>query len=83
MTPDKPSWLDRPENVKRIVIALYVVCGLLLVAELFVHKHVHFSFEAWFGFYAFFGFLAYCFIVNTATLLRRLLKRDEGYYGDD
>ena len=75
-------WLDEPRNVTRLVWALYAVCGLLLGADLFLHKHAHFDFENWFGFYAFFGFTAYCTIVLSAKLLRRWLRRDENYYAE-
>ena len=63
-----------------IVYALYAVCALLLLVDGFYHKHTHFGFEGWFGFYAFYGFAAYMLIVNSARLLRRLIKRDEHYY---
>ena len=69
-----------PTTVKRIVYAVYIICALLIVVDLFYHKHGHFTFEGWFGFYAFFGFLAYVFIVLSATQLRKLIKRDEDYY---
>jgi hypothetical protein len=78
----KRHWLDEPRNVTRLVYALYAACALLLAADFVVHKHVHFEFEHWFGFYAFFGFAAYCAIVPSARLLRRLLRRDEDYYGE-
>ena len=63
-----------------IVYTLYVLCAALLLVDVFYHKHGHFAFEQWFGFYAFYGFLAYMFIVNSAKLLRKLVKRDENYY---
>lgn len=75
-------WLDEPRNVTRLVGVLYAACALLLGADLLLHKHAHFAFENWFGFYAFFGFTAYCAIVLSAKLLRRLLRRDENYYGE-
>lgn len=75
--------LDDPRHVQRIVYALYAVCIALLLAELFVDRHANFPIHGWFGFYAAFGFLAYCGIVNAAKLLRRLLRRPEGYYLPD
>lgn len=75
-------WLDEPRNVTRLVYALYAVCALLLAADVLVHRHAHFEFERWFGFYAIFGFAAYCAIVQSARALRRLLRRDEDYYGE-
>lgn len=79
---ERPRWLDHPRNVRRLAYALYAVCALLLLADLFYVKHVHFAFEGWIGFFALLGFVAYCFIVNAAKLLRRLVKRPEDYYGE-
>ena len=73
------NFYSRP-FINFIVYALYVICALLLIVDGFYHKHGHFAFEQWFGFYAFYGFVAYMVIVNSARLLRRLVKRDEHYY---
>ena len=80
MNDDRDRWLDRPRNVTRLVYGLYALGAALLLADLFYEKHVHFDFEAWFGFFAFFGFGAYVFIVLSAKVLRRLIKRPEDYY---
>ena len=63
-----------------IVYSVYAICAALLLVDVFHHKHGHFNFEEWFGFYAFYGFAAYMVIVNSAKLLRKLVKRDEDYY---
>ena len=81
-TPNEPGWFDKPANVDKIVYAVWIICGLLVLAEFFYEKHPHFAAESWFGFYAGYGFLAYCFIVLSAKALRRLLKRSEDYYGE-
>ena len=84
MDNNKKYWLDQPKNINKIVYVLYAICAALLIAELyyftFGHKHGHFNFEHWFGFYAWFGFLAYTFIVISAKLFRKLIKRKEDYY---
>jgi len=77
---DKPYWLDQKSNINKILYILYAACVLLLIVEFFYHKHTYFSFENWLGFYAWFGFLAYTFIIISAKLLRKLIKRDEHYY---
>lgn len=78
--PSELGWFEREANIRKIIHALYIVCALLLIADLLYEKHGHFAFEEWFGFFAFYGFLSYCFIVFSAKGLRRLIKRDEHYY---
>jgi hypothetical protein len=70
------------KHVDKLVYALWAACAVALAAEFFYHKHPYFGFDGWFGFYAAFGFLAYCFIVFSAKGLRRLIRRDEDYYGE-
>ena len=77
---DKNYWLDEPGNVNKLLLILYVVCFILLVADFFYHKHTYFSFENLHGFFAWFGFLAYNFIIFSAKLFRKIVKRDEDYY---
>ena len=70
--PSAPArWLRR---------LLYAAAAASLAVELLVHRHSLFDIEETFGFYALFGFLSYVLIVRSAMLLRRLIKRDEGYY---
>lgn len=76
----KDYWLDQAKNVNKLVYVLYTVCALLLLVDFIYHKHVHFDFEGWIGFYAWFGFLAYTFIVISAKLFRKIVKRQEDYY---
>jgi hypothetical protein len=77
---DKSYWLDDPRNVNRLVYGFYVVCGLLLAADVFVPKHGLFAIENVFGFYGFFGFVACVALVLIAKQLRRVLMRPEDYY---
>ena len=80
---ERRYWLDDENNVGKLVWALAAACAVLLIADLFYEKHGHFAYEEWFGFAAFFGFLAYTLIVTLGKGLRRLVRRDEDYYGDD
>ena len=85
---EKRHVFDDPRNVKRVIYALFTLCGLLLAIDLLdlfgvlYHKHVHFDFEHWFGFFAFFGFFLSCALVLTAKQMRKILMRDEDYYDD-
>lgn len=77
---DKKYWLDHSANVNKLILALVVVCTLLVLADGFYHKHVHFDFETWFGFYAWYGFGMCVALVLIAKQLRRVLQRKENYY---
>lgn len=79
---DDNRWLDDPRNVRRIVYALFTLCGLMILADLLYEKHPHFSFEGWFGFYGFFGFIGSFLLVLTAKEMRRVLRRDEDFYDE-
>jgi len=73
-------WLDDPRNVRKIIIALFIVCAGLFGADAFYHKHPHFAAEEWFGFYALYGFFMCVGLVLAAKLMRVFLMRDEEYY---
>lgn len=59
--PEVWTWLDHPQNIKRLKIGFYIVLALLVVPDFFMHKHSLFSpVEAWPGFYAFFWVCFLC-----------------------
>ncbi len=66
--------------VKKPLRILYAVCVLLLLADVFIHKHTHISAEQWFGFHALYGFAAAVVLVLAARGLRVVLGRKEDYY---
>lgn len=78
---------DDPENVRRLIRVFWVACGLLLLVDLLVHRHLSFKqgelpVEGWFGFYPFYGFVACVLLVVIAKQMRKVLIRDEDYYDD-
>ncbi|MEM7050949.1 MAG: hypothetical protein AAF604_14870 [Acidobacteriota bacterium] len=77
---ERPRWVDDPKNVDKIVYGLYIVCALLVLADLFYDKHPHFAFEGWIGFFGFLGFLGSVGLVFAAKALRKLLMRRDDYY---
>ena len=86
--PKEPiGWTDRVESVKRFFLSFYVICGLLLVAELIFgveSEHPHPAEEAWpVFFHAAYGFVSFWFLVLVARPMRRLLIRPEDYYERD
>lgn len=75
-------WLDRTENVRKVYYSVWIACGLLLLAELFIDKHGEVDIEHVFGFHGFYGLVACVLLVLAAKLLRRALIRPENYYDD-
>jgi hypothetical protein len=83
MTPERKRWLEREGSVTTILRVLCGIALLLLLTDLVLHRHGHYGFEVWFGFYAFYGFVACTLLVLAARELRKLLMRDENYYGEE
>jgi len=76
----KPS--VEPKAVRRIIIALVVICAACVLLDFFYEKHGHLSFENIPGFHAAYGFISCVLLVIAATQMRRFVKRDEDYYDD-
>ncbi len=89
-------WLDKPENVRKIIRGFYWLCGLVVVADLIFslgwHKHAAFaeefslrSVETLPAFYGIYGFLACVGLVYVSKLMRdwkgkKTLMREEDYW---
>lgn len=82
-TDDKDYFLDKPENVQRLLKVFYVICALLFVADFFIHRHTKIVLEEFPAFYAVFGFVAFCVLVIGSIGLRKLIMRKEDYYDVD
>ena len=75
--------LDKPQNIKKMLMGFYIFCVLLIISDLFLPKHPFFPWEGYPFFYAAYGFVAYASIVLVSSfILRKLLKRKEDYYDD-
>lgn len=74
---------DRPENVRRVLRALYTVCGALFLLDFGFHRHVIHPFEGLWGFYAIYGWVACVTLVLIAKQLRKAVMRPEDYYDAD
>ena len=79
------GWLDKPKAVKRFFLAIYLICGVLLVAELLLfsteNAHPHPLEESMrFLVYPIYGFISFWFLVLGAKPMRKLLIRSEDYY---
>ena len=80
---EKQHLFDKPENVSRLLRGFYIVCGLLLLLDFFLHRHVSHDWENLPGFYAIYGFVACVLLVLIAKQMRKLLMRREDYYDVD
>jgi len=74
------DYFDRPENIKKLWIMLYAVCGLLVIPDFFTHRHTHFEFDGFFGFYALLGFISCAVLILFSKLVGLVLKAKEDYY---
>jgi hypothetical protein len=67
-------------SLRRVLYILYTCCGALLVIDFLYHRHSVHPWDSWRGFYAVYGFVGCVLLVLIAKLLRKLVKRPEGYY---
>ena len=80
---EKIWWLDRKENVTKIAWTLYVVCAIVLLADLVARTHPENQIDAVPFFYGVYGFVGSVGLVLAAKeILRRFVKRPEDYYDD-
>lgn len=80
---ERKHFFDHPGNVKKVLRVFYVVCALLLLADVVYHRHVVHAWEGVWGFYAGYGFVACVLLVLIAKEMRKLLMRREDYYDGD
>ena len=77
---EKQDYLDKPENIAKILKIFYVICGLLVVTDFIVHRHIYHDWENVPAFYAIYGFIGCVLLVLIAKLMRKVLMREEDYY---
>jgi len=77
---EKTHLFDKPENVQRLLKVFYVICVLLLVLDVVIHRHTYHPWEGLIGFYPLYGFVGCVVLVLIAKWMRTFLMRDEGYY---
>jgi hypothetical protein len=77
---EKVHIFDKPENVRRLLWTLYVLCAVVLVADFIAHRHIVHPWENLPGFYPIYGFVGIVVLVLVAKQLRRVVMRDEDYY---
>ncbi len=79
---EKTYIFDDPKNIKRVLWGLYFVCGLTVLLDFVIHRHVDHPLEAVWGFYCIYGFVACVILVLIATEMRKVLMRKEDYYDE-
>lgn len=77
---EAPGWFDNPANVKRIIWAVYLMAGALLVMDPLIHRHGYFAIEQLWGSYGVFSFISCVFLVVAGAALRSFVMRPEDYY---
>jgi len=80
MIRKKERWLDKKNNIDKLIFGVFVCCVLLLITDFFYEKHSQVFVESWFGFYCFYGFIICCVVVFGCKLMRKLLMRREDFY---
>ncbi len=78
---EEKDFFDDAKKVNKLFWAFYILIGLSLIAEFFVHKHIFFRWEEYPFFYGAFGFIAFVGLILVAKyILRPIIKRKEDYY---
>ena len=80
MSDEKQHFFDKPGNIRKVLLALYAICGVLLLLDVIVHRHISHSWEWLWGFYPLYGFVGCVVLVLVAKWMRTFLMRDEDYY---
>ncbi|MFN2289087.1 MAG: hypothetical protein ABR578_12215 [Chromatocurvus sp.] len=82
MQDEREYFLDKPENVKRLLRVFYAACIILALLDFVIHRHVYHSFERLWLFYPIYGFVGCVLLVLVSKWMRSFLMRDECYYED-
>ena len=83
MKDEKTYFFDKPENIRKVLRVFYVICALLLLLDVIVHRHVLHPWEWLWGFYPLYGFVGCVVLVLVAKWMRTFLMRSEDYYRSD
>lgn len=76
------GFFDKPDNIRKMLKVFYVICGLLVVVDFIVHRHIYHDWENIPAFYAIYGFVGCVLLVLIAKEMRKVLMRKEDYYDE-
>jgi hypothetical protein len=74
------DFFEGAENIKRLWISLYGVCGLMVLIDFILPTEVHFGFDGFFGFYSLLGFVSCAVLILLSKVAGFFLKVPEDYY---
>ena len=80
MKNQKTHFFDNPTNVNLLIRLFFGTGIVLLIVDIFIHKHGHYHIEDYVGLYAFFGFAACGLILYVSKLIGKFICRKEDYY---
>jgi len=79
-TSRKRALLENPKVIRKLWIFLYVLCGITIIPDFFIHRESHFGLDGFFGFYALLGFISCAVLILISKLLGLFIKVGEYYY---
>ncbi len=82
MQGEKPHWLTRKENIRKLWWVFSAVLALTVLAQVVVYVKGYFTVDGWFGFGAIYGFGCCLLMVLFAKGLGLFLKRPNDYYAE-
>lgn len=77
------GWVEAKNTGRYIFWGIAALSAILLIIDLFVHRHSYNGVESLLGLYGWYGFLAFSLVVLAGWPLGKLLRRPENYYGDE
>ena len=73
---------SQPRRLGRAAFLFAIGCAVMLLLDAVIHRHAETELEGIFGFYSIYGFISIVVLVFLAKGLRRIVAREEHYYGD-
>jgi hypothetical protein len=74
------DFLDRPETIRGLWIALCAVCGIMFLLDFFLPAKPYFGLDGFLGFYSLLGFVSCAVLILVSKVAGFFLKVPEDYY---